>query len=59
VLIGFTDSDFAGDVDSRKSTLGVIFFLNQSSMTWKSTKQNLVAQSSCKAEYVAMANGTC
>jgi hypothetical protein len=28
VLIGFTDSDFAGDVDSRKSTSGVIFFLN-------------------------------
>jgi hypothetical protein len=34
VLIGFTDSDFAGDVDSRKSTSGVIFFLNQSPMTW-------------------------
>jgi hypothetical protein len=32
-LVGFIDSDFAGDVDSRKSTSGVFFFLNESLVT--------------------------
>jgi hypothetical protein len=36
-LVGYTDSDFASDVDSRKSTLGV-FFLNTSLVTWQSNK---------------------
>jgi hypothetical protein len=58
VLIGFNDINFVGDVDSRTSTSGVIFFLNQSSVTWQSTKQNVVAHSSCEAEYVVAANGT-
>jgi hypothetical protein len=58
-LVGFTDSDFAGDVDSRKSTSGVFFFLNESPVTWQSTKQSMVAQSSCEAKYVAAANGAC
>jgi hypothetical protein len=58
-LVGFTDSDFAGDVDSRKSTSGVFFFLDESHVTWQSTKQSLMAQSSCEVEYVAAANGAC
>jgi hypothetical protein len=58
-LVGFTDSDFAGDVDSRKSTSGVFFFLNTSPIAWQSTKQSMVAQSSCEAEYVAAVNGAC
>jgi hypothetical protein len=37
-LVGFTDSDFAGDVDSRKNTSSVFFFLNESPVTWQSTK---------------------
>jgi hypothetical protein len=58
-LIGFSDSDFAGDVDARKSTTGVIFFLNSSPITWQSMKQKVVAQSSCEAEYIAAANAAC
>ncbi|KAG8094725.1 hypothetical protein GUJ93_ZPchr0012g18877 [Zizania palustris] len=58
-LIGFSDSDYAGDVDTRKSTTGVIFFLNESPITWQSTKQKVVAQSTCEAEYIAAANATC
>lgn len=34
-LIGFSDSDFAGDIDARKSTTGVIFFLRSSPITWQ------------------------
>jgi hypothetical protein len=33
LLIGFSDADFAGDVDARKSTTGVIFFLVNSPIT--------------------------
>jgi hypothetical protein len=58
-LVGYTDSDFTGDVDSRKSTSGVFFFLNASLVTWQSNKQSMVAQSSCEAEYVAVASGAC
>jgi hypothetical protein len=56
-LVGFTNSDFVGDVDSRKSTYGVFFFLNISPITWQSTK-SMAAQSSCEAKYVVVANGT-
>jgi hypothetical protein len=34
LLIGFSDADFARDVDARKSTTGVIFFLANSLITW-------------------------
>jgi hypothetical protein len=34
LLIGFTDTDFARDVDARKSTTGVIFFLANSPIIW-------------------------
>jgi hypothetical protein len=59
LLTGFSDADFAEDVDARKSTIGVIFFLTNNSITWQSTKQKVVAQSSCESEYIAAANATC
>jgi hypothetical protein len=59
MLMGFSDSDFVSDVDRRKSTSGVLFFLNRSPISWQLIKQNVVAHSSCKAEYVAAANATC
>jgi hypothetical protein len=58
-LVGYTDSDFTGDVDSRKSTSGVFFFLNTSPVTWQSNKQSMVAQLNCEAEYVVAASGAC
>jgi hypothetical protein len=58
-VIGFSDANFAGDIDARKSTTWVIFFLANSPITWKSTKQKVVAQSSCESEYIAAANATC
>jgi hypothetical protein len=56
-LVGFTDSDHAGDIDTRKSTSGVLFFLGDSPVTWLSLNQNVVATSSCEAEYIAAASG--
>jgi hypothetical protein len=58
-LVGFTDSDYTGDRDDRKSTTGMVFFLGSSAVTWASKKQKSVALSSCEAEYVAAAIGAC
>ena len=58
-LTGFSDNDFVGDVDAQRSTTGVIFFLGNSPITWQSTKQNVVPQSSCEAEYIAATNVAC
>ncbi|WVZ50903.1 hypothetical protein U9M48_002109, partial [Paspalum notatum var. saurae] len=49
-LIGYSDSDQAGDVDTRKSTTGVMFFLGANLVSWQSQKQKVVALSSCEAE---------
>ena len=43
----------AGDVDDRKSTSGMIYFLSSGAIYWQSTKQKVVALSSCEAEYIA------
>ena len=51
--IGYTDSDLAGDVDTSKSTSGVLFFLGNCLVSWHSIKQKVVALSSCEAEYIA------
>jgi hypothetical protein len=54
-LIGFNDSDLAGDVDDRKSTNGSVFLLESRLVTWASQKQRVVALSLCEAEYIASA----
>ncbi|KAM3273113.1 hypothetical protein ACQJBY_042857 [Aegilops geniculata] len=58
-LIGYSDSDMAGDVDDRKSTSGNLFFLGGAPITWQSQKQKIVALSSCEAEYVAATTAAC
>jgi hypothetical protein len=58
-LHGYSDSDLAGDLDSRKSTYGVLFFLGMGPISWQSTKQRVVAMSSCEAEYIAVATAAC
>lgn len=52
-LIGYSDSDHAGDVDDRRSTTGVMYFLGGCPVSWISQKQRVVAVSSCEAEYMA------
>uniref|UniRef100_A0A8I6Y7V3 Integrase catalytic domain-containing protein n=1 Tax=Hordeum vulgare subsp. vulgare TaxID=112509 RepID=A0A8I6Y7V3_HORVV len=59
ILTGFSDSDHAGDVDTRKSTSGVLFFLGGSPVSWQSQKQKVVAISSCEVEYIAAATAAC
>jgi len=52
-LVGFSDSDWCGDVDDRKSTAGFVFFMGGTAFTWVSKKQPIVTLSTCEAEYVA------
>ena len=57
-LIGYSDSNFAGDSNDRKSTSGHIF-LGGMAVSWSSQKQSIVALSSCEAEYIAATSATC
>jgi hypothetical protein len=41
-LVGYSDSDFGGDVDDRKSTTGVMFFMGEMTISWQSHKQTTV-----------------
>jgi hypothetical protein len=50
---GYVDSDFAGDMDTRKSTTGFVFMLNGGVISWGSKKQKSVATSTVEAEYIA------
>jgi hypothetical protein len=58
-LLGYTDSDHAGDLEKRKSTTGMVFFLGGNIVTRNSHKQRVVALSSCESEYIAAATGAC
>uniref|UniRef100_A0ACD6AJ28 Uncharacterized protein n=1 Tax=Avena sativa TaxID=4498 RepID=A0ACD6AJ28_AVESA len=46
-------NDHAGDIDTSKSTSGILFFLGKCLVSWQSVKQPVVAMSSCEAEYIA------
>ncbi|MCH82414.1 copia-type polyprotein [Trifolium medium] len=58
-LEGFSDSDWCGDKDDRRSTSGHWFRFRNSPISWSSKKQNTVALSSCEAEYIAAAQAAC
>ncbi|KAH9681187.1 hypothetical protein KPL71_026873 [Citrus sinensis] len=58
-LVGYSDSDWGGDVDDRKSTTGFVFFIGDTAFTWMSKKQPIVTLSTCEAEYVAATSSVC
>ncbi|GKV33525.1 hypothetical protein SLEP1_g42028 [Rubroshorea leprosula] len=58
-LAGFTDSDYAGDLDDRKSTSGFVFMLGSGAISWSSKKQPIVTLSTTEAEYVAATSCAC
>ncbi|KAL7608790.1 hypothetical protein Lser_V15G13166 [Lactuca serriola] len=69
-IIGFSDSCYGMDIDGRKGTTGMIFYLSGDGtctsggasgnpITWSSQKQHTVALSSCEAEFMAATATTC
>jgi len=58
-LVGYIDSDWAGSVDDRKSTLGYVFHLGSREISWASKKQPTMSLSTVKVEYVAATTTTC
>lgn len=54
-LVGFSDSDYASDYNTRHSTSGYLFKLCGGPVTWSSKKQSSVCLSTTEAEYVAAA----
>ncbi|KAH9687275.1 hypothetical protein KPL70_014703 [Citrus sinensis] len=50
---GYVDSDFAGDLDKRKSTTGYVFTFAGAAVSWVSKLQTVVALSTTEAEYMA------
>ncbi|KAK8926311.1 hypothetical protein KSP39_PZI018080 [Platanthera zijinensis] len=53
-LIAYSDADYAGSFDDRRSTTGFCTYFGGNLITWRSKKQSVVARSSAEAEYRAM-----
>ena len=54
---GFSDSDWAGDLDTRRSTSGYVFTVLGSPLSWCSRLERPVSLSSCEAELVSLLQG--
>ena len=55
----YTDADWAGSVNDRRSTSSCCSFVGGNLVIWRSKKQNVVARSSVEAEFRAIAHGIC
>jgi hypothetical protein len=57
-LQGYSDADWAGDIDTRRSTTGFVVMLNNGAVAWKSRRQPTVALSTMESEYMALTEAT-
>lgn len=55
LAVGYGDSDYAGDIDNKRSLIGYLFIVNNCTISRKSTLQNVVVLSTTEAEYIAVA----
>ena len=53
VLQGYVDSNMVGDKDSKRSTIGYVFTIGGTTLSWISKLQKVVSLSTTEAEYVA------
>ncbi|XP_047258076.1 secreted RxLR effector protein 161-like [Capsicum annuum] len=58
-LFGFTDSDYAGDQDDRKSTLGYVFMFGSGAISWLAKKQPIVTLSTTEAKFIVACACAC
>ena len=54
-FVGYSNSDYTGNVGTRRSRTGYVFLVYGSPVTWLSKQQSTVALSTCEAEYTALA----
>ena len=47
---GYTDADYVGDVDKRRSTFGYLFMFTRGAVSWKSCLHNCVSMSTTEVE---------
>ncbi|XP_039143972.1 secreted RxLR effector protein 161-like [Dioscorea cayenensis subsp. rotundata] len=52
-LAGYSDANWEGNIDDRKSTSGGCFYLGNNLVTWYSKKQSSISLSPAKVEYIA------
>lgn len=57
-VLGYVDSDFAADLDKRRSLTGYVFTVGSCAVSWRATLQPVVALSTTEAEYMAIAEAT-
>jgi hypothetical protein len=55
---GYSDATFQTNVDDSKSQSGFVFCLNGGAMSWKSCKQDIVADSTSEGEYIVASKAT-
>ena len=58
-LMAYSDSDYAGDQDDRRSTSGYVFMLSEGVVAWSSKKQPVVSLSTTEAEFISAAHCAC
>ena len=58
-VVGFSDSNYSGCVDDKKSPYGYIFMMAEGAISWKNVKQTLTASSTMKTEYLGCYEATC
>jgi hypothetical protein len=59
ILYGYIDSNLAGSVSDRKSTLGCCFSLGSAMTSWQSKQQSSISLSMAEAEYIAACSASC
>lgn len=55
-LCGYSDADYAGDIETRRSTSGYVFLFGNGIISWGSERQKSVALSTTESEYMAAAS---
>ena len=56
ILTGYADANWAGDLDTRRSTGAYLFFLAGGPITWSSKLHPIITNSSTESEYVTLSN---